>query len=70
MLDWLKKLAGGSPSPKDPGDLSAETVDFDGLLAEARKGLKKALPAGLSWFGFETIPTVRWRRAASPWSRR
>jgi len=41
----------------------AEIVDFDHLLAEARKGLKKGAPAGLSWLGFETLPTVRWRES-------
>jgi len=47
----------------------AEIVDLDGLLAEARKGLKKGLPAALSWFGFETLPAVRWREDGEPVDR-
>ena len=47
----------------------AEIVDLDGLLAEARKGLKKGLPAGLSWLGFETLPAVRWREDGEPVDR-
>jgi hypothetical protein len=44
----------------------AEIVDLDGLLAEARKGLKKGFPTGLSWLGMETLPTVRWRESGEP----
>ncbi|GAB2923984.1 hypothetical protein GCM10027093_74260 [Paraburkholderia jirisanensis] len=30
------------------------------LLAEARKGLKARLPAGLAWFPFDALPACRW----------
>lgn len=48
---------------------AAEIVDLDGLLAEARKGLKKGFPAGLSWLGMETLPAVRWREGGEPVER-
>lgn len=30
------------------------------LLAEAKKGLKAKLPAGLAWFPFDAVPACRW----------
>lgn len=37
------------------GDLTPEV-----LLAQAQKGLKARLPAGLGWFPFDGLPAVRW----------
>ena len=48
------------------GVAPAEIVDLDGLTAEARKGLKKGLPEGLSWLGLENLPAVRWRESGEP----
>jgi HEAT repeat protein len=38
-----------------------EFLDRPGLAAEAAKGLKNGPPEALKWFGFTTLPHVRWR---------
>ncbi|MHB1001336.1 MAG: DUF4132 domain-containing protein [Armatimonadota bacterium] len=35
----------------------------DDLLVAAKSGLKNGIPSGLSWFPFDSLPSVRWRES-------
>lgn len=44
-------------------DLGADLTEYltpDNLLAAATKGLKAKVPASMSWFPFDSVPSVRW----------
>lgn len=43
------------------GDDISDQFSEEVLLAEAKKGLGKALPKALEWFPFDALPPVRWR---------
>ena len=44
------------------GDDISDQFSEKVLLAEAEKGLSKALPKALQWFPFDTLPHVKWQR--------
>lgn len=43
------------------GEDISELLHPESLLKEARKGLKKKMPKGLSWFPFDGLPALKWR---------
>ena len=42
------------------GDDTSDFFDRKAMLAEAEKGLKKAMPKGLEWFPFDALPGLNW----------
>jgi hypothetical protein len=42
------------------GEDISELLNADTLHKEALKGLKKAMPKGLAWFPFDTLPALAW----------
>lgn len=43
----------------------SEYLSSDALLKEAETGLKKALPKGISWFPFNSLPVLKWQSGES-----
>jgi Domain of unknown function (DUF4132) len=46
------------------GDDTSDFFNQNAMLAEAEKGLKKALPKGLEWFPFDALPRLSWADGA------
>ena len=42
------------------GDDTSDFFDENAMVAEAKKGLQKALPKGLDWFPFDGLPALNW----------
>jgi hypothetical protein len=42
------------------GDDTNDFFDQKAMIAEAEKGLKKAMPKGLEWFSFDALPALNW----------